>query len=159
MLDKNLEPKQGVLTNPIDFDTKAFKELQTIILEKAKKLSENEKRQIELFALQIKMEDYLKADISSEHLIEIGDFLRRYLEKLKVKQNKFASYIGLKPSNFSKILSGDRKINLELAFVLGHLFEVEPLLWIQIQLKNEYLKLKSEKEQVARQYRLSDLVK
>ncbi|MEM6726110.1 MAG: helix-turn-helix domain-containing protein [Bacteroidota bacterium] len=158
MLDKNKDPKQGVLTNPIDFNSKAFREFQAIIHEKASALSDDERRQIELFSLQIKMEDYLKKGIHSGEVIEIGEFLRSYLKKLKIKQNRFAHYIGLKPSNFSKILSGERKINIELAFILGHLFELDPLIWIQIQLKNEYMKLKTEKEESARQYRLSDLV-
>ena len=69
-----------------------------------------------------------------------------------------AEYIGLKPSNFSKILSGSRKVNFELSFILGQIFNLDPKVWMLIQVKNEYLELKKEKEKYFQNFKLEDLV-
>ena len=101
----------------------------------------------------------MKSNEGSSNMITVGDFLRLYLDKLDIKQNKLANYIGLKPSNFSKILSGSRKVNFELSFILSRIFNLDPKVWMLIQKKNEYLELKKEKENYFRKYKLEDLVK
>ncbi|MEO0777794.1 MAG: addiction module antidote protein, HigA family, partial [Bacteroidota bacterium] len=80
------------------------------------------------------------------------------LERLGIKQTKLARYLGLKPSNFSKILSGSRKLNLELSLILGQIFELDPQLWMSIQLKNDYEALKHAKGAAYQNYCLGDLV-
>ena len=70
------------------------------------------------------MEDYVRSTEGNSEILTVGSFLRLYLKALCIKQNKFAIYIGLKPSKFSKILSGSRKLNMEQSMILGHLFNM-----------------------------------
>ena len=122
---KNIEPKEGVLTSSMNVNNKEFKEFQVFLSDKAKSLTDKQRLNIELLSLQIKIEDYLNSNEKDIELISVGDFLRLYLDKLGIKQNKLAEYIGMRPSNFSKILSGSRKVNFELSFILGRIFNLD----------------------------------
>ncbi len=139
-------------------DSKEFKELQLFLSNKADNLSEKQKIQLELFALQVKMEDYIKSTDSEDNITTVGDFLRLYIDKLGIKQNKLASYIGLKPSNLNKILSGTRKVNFELSFILGQIFNLDPKIWMLIQVKNEYIELRNNRDVYFKNFKLEDLV-
>jgi plasmid maintenance system antidote protein VapI len=75
-----------------------------------------------------------------------------------LKQNELARYIGLDPTNFNKILSGKRKVNFELSFMLSQIFNLDPKTWILIQVKNEYLELKRDKLKNFKKYKLEDLI-
>ena len=156
---KNIEPKEGVLTSSMNVNNKEFKEFQVFLSDKAKSLTDKQRLNIELLSLQIKIEDYLNSNEKDIELISVGDFLRLYLDKLGIKQNKLAEYIGMRPSNFSKILSGSRKVNFELSFILGRIFNLDPKIWILIQVKNEYLEMKKEKANNFKNYKLEDLVR
>lgn len=104
------------------------------------------------------MEDYLNAHDDETPALSVGDFLRLYIEKLGLKQNQLAKYVGLDPTNFNKILSGSRRINFELSFILSQIFQLDPKVWILIQTKNEYLALKRNKGDYYKQYKLEDLI-
>ncbi|WP_421946542.1 helix-turn-helix transcriptional regulator [Phaeodactylibacter xiamenensis] len=156
--DRKMEPDNGALTTPMNADNKEFKELQLFLKNKADELDEKQRLQIELFALQIKIEDYLDAHEDEDHITEVGEFLRLYIDKLGLKQNELARYIGLDPTNFNKILSGKRKVNFELSFMLSQIFNLDPKTWILIQVKNEYLELKRDKLKHFKKYKLEDLI-
>lgn len=134
-----------------------FKELQLFLLDKASSLNKKEQLNIELFAMQIKIEDYLKSNDDENNIITVGDFLKLYLDKLNLKQNKLANYLGLNPTNFNKILSGNRKVNFELSYTLSQIFNLDPKAWILIQVKNEYKELKKNKSKYFQQFNLEDL--
>lgn len=151
--------ENGALTNSMNTDSKEFRELQLLLLEAADSLSEDQKINIELVALKIKIEDYLAAQLNKEELITVGQFLSLFLKKLNIRQNKLASYIGINPSNFNKIITGERKINFELSNILGHLFGLDPLIWMQIQVKNDYLSLSKSKRSFYKKFKLKDLMK
>lgn len=102
------------------------------------------------------MEDYLKSEGQDVRLA--GEFLKLYLKTLYIHQNKFAKYIGLNPSNLSKLISGERPINYELALIFGKLFNNDPMLWIEIQAKNELRKLKKARKEKYHNYSLHDLI-
>jgi len=157
--NKKLDIQDSVLTTSMDVKSKEFKELQLFLSDKANSLTKKQKNKIELLALQIKIEDYLNSNEGEIDVITVGDFLRLYLDKLEIKQNKLANYIGLKPSNFNKILSGSRKISFELSFMFSQIFKLDPTVWILIQVKNEYLELKKEKEKHFKKFKLEDLIK
>ena len=72
-----------------------------------------------------------------------------YLDKINVKQDEFAKHIGVSLSNFNEILSGQRNVSIELSLILGQLFEIDPKLWLQIQLKNDYIKMEKKKDSYA----------
>ena len=151
------EPDSGMLTSQMDFDTKGFDEFQAILLKKSKERSIEKKRNIELLALKYDMEDYVRSE--GKHVKSVGDFLKSILKSLQVRQNRFAEYIGLKPSNLAKLMNGERSINYDLAIIFGHLFNHDPMLWIEIQAKNELYKLLVAKRNKYDNYTLNDLVK
>ncbi len=153
-----IDLENGVLTSSMDVNSREYKEFQLFLSGKVDAQGKKQRIGTELFALQIKIEDYLESTIESDGIITIGDFLRLYLDKLDIRQNKLAGYIGLRPSNFSKILSGSRKVNFELSFILSRIFQLDPKVWMLIQVKNDYLQLKMEKEEDFEKYRLEDLV-
>lgn len=143
----------GVLTVPFDIESDDFHELKAIILNKTREQTSAQKRKIELLALKYQMEDYVEKEDGK--IKSVGDFLRQCLNSLHIKQNRFAEYVGLKPSNLSKLLNGERPLNHELAIILGDLFGIDPMIWLEIQTKNELTKLKESKTKI---YRLDDLV-
>lgn len=153
---KNIET--GVLTASMNVENREFNALQLFLKKRADALNEKQKLELELFALQIKMEDYLNAHEDEQDVLTVGDFLRLYLDKLNIKQNVFAKYLGLNPSNFNKILTANRKLNFELSFMLGQIFNVDPKIWMLIQVKNEYIKLKNDKAEDFKRFKLEDLV-
>ncbi len=59
--NKNREPENGALTSSMNVKNREFKEFQLFMKNKAASLNEKQKLQLELFALQIKVEDYLNA--------------------------------------------------------------------------------------------------
>ena len=77
---------------------------------------------------------------------------------MNIRQNKFAEYIGIKPSNLSKLISGERPVNFDLALVFGRLFNHNPMLWIEIQAKNELKKLSDASREKYASYSLNDLI-
>ncbi len=156
--NKNIEPENGILTSSMNVENKEFKELQLFLKNKSASLSKEQKSKIELFALQVKIEDYLNFHEDENQLTTVGEFLRLYIDKLGLKQNKLAKYIGLNPTNFNKILSGKRKVNFELSFMLSQIFNLDPKIWILIQVKNEYLELKKSKAKYFQKFKLEDLI-
>ena len=86
-------------------------------------------------ALKFKMEDYLRSD--GKQSLLVGDFLKAYLSAFEIRQNKFAQYIGVRPSNLNKLIKGERALNHELALVFGKIFNTNAMLWLDIQDKNK----------------------
>lgn len=150
------EPTNGMLTNQMDIETDEFNDFQAIMLNKSKNQSEKRKREIELLAIKFQMQDYLESE--NTELKQPGLFLKEYLKTLRIPQKKFAHYIDINPSNLSKLIKGERPINYELAIILGKIFKTEPMLWIEIQAKNELQRIRSTKPKRFNQYSLRDLI-
>lgn len=146
--------KAQVLTDRMDVGTREFNEFQAILLNKSKERSNEQKKVVELMSLKFKMEDYLNS--KDKHSKLVGDFLKAYLNAFEIRQNKFAEYIGIKPSNLSKLIKGERSLNHELALVFGTIFGNDPMLWLDIQDKNKLYELSKTKE--IKKYSLDDLI-
>ncbi|MDG5800661.1 addiction module antidote protein, HigA family [Marinilabiliaceae bacterium ANBcel2] len=154
--DSNTEPTNGMLTNPMDIGTDEFKDFQAILLNKTKSRSEAQQREIELLSIKFQMQDYLESEETELKLP--GDFLKKYLKTLDIPQKKFAHYIELNPSNLNKLIKGERPINYELAIIFGKIFNNDPMLWIEIQAKNELKKIRNTKTRRFKNYSLKDLM-
>jgi len=156
MNDQSKSLTSGVLTEPMDIG-QGFDQFQALLLNKKKDQTEAQRRNVELVSLKFKMEDYLTSKTNDEFKLP-GDFLKAYLKALKIKQNKFAEYIGLRPSNLNKIIKGERPLNSEMALILGRIFNQDPMIWLEIQTKNELMKLSKSKSQKLKTYTLQDLI-
>ncbi len=157
MKKKTKGPQENMLTQRMDVGTQGFDDFQAILKNKSQKRTENQKRKIDLLTIQYQMEDYLVSDKSE--VKSVGDFLRTILKTLKIQQKQFAEYLGLKPSNLSKLINGERTINYDLALIFGQLFNHNPMLWIEIQAKNEMNRLLHAEKKKYSVYSLNDLVK
>jgi plasmid maintenance system antidote protein VapI len=78
---------------------------------------------------------------------------------LNVSQKNFAKFIEFDSSVLSKILNGERAVNPELSLKLGRLFPAEPLLWLEIEAKNELHRLLKINPVSFEKYSLSALLK
>ena len=156
MGEKIKEPEKGILTNEMDTNSNDFDKFQAKLLNRSRERSVEQRRNVELLALKYQIEEYLQSDKNEIKLA--GAFLKQYLKTLQIKQTKFANYIGLKPSNLSKLLSGERPINYDLALILGKIFNVNPMLWIEIQAKNELNRLEDAQDKKYYNYSLKDLI-
>jgi addiction module HigA family antidote len=145
-----------ILTDRTNVGTDEFNEFQAILLNKSKERSKERNNLIELMALKFKMEDYLRSDVKQSVLV--GDFLKEYLAAFEIRQNKFADYIGVRPSNLSKLIKGERSLNHELALVFGKIFNNDPMLWLDVQDKNKLYELSKSKRREIKKYSLKDLI-
>lgn len=152
---KNLKDAQ-ILVDKTEVGTDEFNEFQAILLNKSKERSKEQNNLIELMALKFKMEDYLRSD--GKQFLLVGDFLKDYLAAFEIRQNKFAEYIGVRPSNLSKLIKGERSLNHELALVFGKIFRNDPMLWLDVQDKNKLDELSKSKHREIRKYSLKDLI-
>ena len=151
------EPQESTLTQRMDVGSQGFNDFQAILLSKSRKRTESQKMGIDLLSIKYEMEDYLISDKSE--IKPVGEFLKTILKTLKIQQKQFAEYLDLKPSNLSKLINGERTINYDLALIFGRLFNHNPMLWIEIQAKNELKKLLRAKSKKYSVYSLTDLIR
>jgi len=153
---ENNKNKTQVLTDRMDVGTREFDEFQAILLNKSRERSNEQKKVVELMSLKFKMEDYLNS--KDKHSKLVGDFLKDFLNAFEIRQNKFADYIGIRPSNLTKLIKGERSLSHELALVFGTIFQNDPMLWLDIQDKNKLYELSKVKKNEIKNYSLEDLI-
>lgn len=150
------DPKKGLLTESMDIGTEEFQDFQQFILSKANSRTQAQRIFTEQMALRYRMEDYLNTE--PEQQVSIGSFLRSFLTATGIKQSKFAQYIGLRPSNFSKLLTGERKLNLELALTLESIFTIDAMVWLGIQTQNELRNIPTSTMEKLTKFSLAELM-
>ncbi len=99
-----------------------------------------------LLSIQYKIEDYISNDNDSLEVLKILDFVKLYLKAFNITKKSLASYFEIEDSNLHKYLSGERKLNAELAMKLSSFSRTNPEYWFRIQIKNELIKFRSEKK-------------
>lgn len=154
---KQTEPIQGVLTERMDVHSPEFNTFQAMLLTTSRQQTKNQKNAIEIAAITIQMEDYLKADPIPEPK-SVGIFLNHFLTTLNIRQNKLATYLNIAPSNLNKIIKGERQINSEFALKIGKIFGINPMLLLKIQLKNELSEIEKYQHTQIEKYTLQDLI-
>ena len=141
----------------MDIGTPEFEKFQAVVLNHVRAQNVATNLKVELMAIRIDMEDYVLSESTSE-VRRAGDFLRDFLKVLGIRQNKFAEYLGINPSNLNKLLSGERPINSQIALILGQIFDVDPMLWLEVLYRNELRKLYTTKQQELERFSLKDLI-
>ena len=144
---------QGV----VNINSSDYKDLQKAVQEHVKKQSFRQKINYELISLKLQIENYVE-EIEPVAIVSPGDFLRKYLKAINIKNKEFANYIELEEANLSMIMKGKRKINTELAYKLGQIFNINPNYWLLIQSKNELLLIGNKQKTTLKKYRLNDLL-
>ena len=135
---KSLVFHETALSNKFEPSNEELNEIKVAMLKVTKAIPEKRKVQYKINALVHEMEDYLKNDNPNE-FIPVGSFLKESIKILNVKNKEFAEYIGMEAPNLSAVISGKRKLNLELADIFGQLFNTDGKLWLQLQIKNDWM--------------------
>lgn len=141
----------------VNINSKDYKGLQKAVQKYAQKQSFQQKIKYELIGLKLRLESYIEEKEPTE-IISAGAFLRQYLKAISIKNKVFATYMEIEEANLSMILNGKRKINTELAYKLGQLFNINPNYWLLIQSKNELLQLDNQRKIRFKAYKLQDLL-
>lgn len=102
-----------------------------------------------LLSIQYKLEDYIQNDSDDEEMLKILDFVKMYLKALNLTKKKLATYFEMRDSNLQKYLSGERKLNAEVVLKLSAFSHTKPEQWYRVQVKNELIELKKEKQNTA----------
>lgn len=146
----------GVLTEPMDIGTKEYEDFKLLIRSKVAETSKDERIKISLLGLKYSMEDYL---YSNTKIKEVGNFIKQFIQLIEVKQIEFANYLEIRPSNLSKILNGERRLNIELALILEKLSDIKAEVWLGVQNQNEIRKMQKSHSKQFRKYKLKELIK
>lgn len=144
----------GILTESMDIGTKEYADFKLLIRSKVAETSKDERIRISLLGLKYHMEDYLQ---SKSKVVEVGSFVKQFINLIEIKQVEFANYLKLRPSNLSKILNGERRLTIELALILEKLSNINASLWLRIQNKNELNKMQKSLSKQINKYRLNEL--
>jgi plasmid maintenance system antidote protein VapI len=121
-------------------------DLNKIITSHSQKQSKERLIRNELLSIQFKIEDYIQNENEQVPALKILDFIKMYLKTLNITKKELANYFEMKDSNLQKYLTGERKLNTEMALKLSGFSHVRPEYWYRIQIKNEPSELKKEKK-------------
>ncbi len=139
------------LSNEKKWDTDKLSRIEALIKQESKKQSKARILKNNMLAIQYEIEDYLENEkISVDKTLEIGHFVKLYLDEMNLTKIKFANILELQPSNLHKYLTGTRKLNADLALKFSYFFNTKPEMWIMIQAKNEIVQMKLEKGNVSK---------
>ncbi len=144
----------GILTESIDIGTREYEDFKLLIRSKVAVTSKEERIKISLLGLKYHMEDYI---LSNSKEIEVGSFVKQFINLIEIKQVEFAKYLKIRPSNLSKMLSGERRMTIELALILEKLSNINADLWLRIQNKNEINRIQKAHSKQFNKYRLKEL--
>jgi antitoxin HigA-1 len=122
-------------------------QLSDFISEQSKKQSKERLLRNKLLSIQYQLEDYANnADPQPE--LRILDFVKMYLEALNISKRSLSQYFEMHDGNLHKYLSGERKLNAEIAMKLSSFSHTKPEQWFAIQVKNELSELRKDKNAV-----------
>ena len=150
------ELKSGELTEGMDFGSKEYEDFKLLIRSKVSETSKKERIEIGLLSLKYHMEDYI---LSKSGKVAAGKFVKKFIEVIEISQKDFANYLGMKPSNLSKIISGERRINVEMSLILEKLSKIEAELWLGIQNHNEIRRVQKSNIRQMNKYNLKELLR
>lgn len=110
-----------------------------------------------LLGFRFSLFHYLETENPKE-IIQLGEFLYKLLDQIKVRKGAFAEYIGISSQNINKYFNGDRKFAIEHLLKLEKLFDVPAETLLEIQLKNELIQMKQSHKGEYDNYKLEDLL-
>lgn len=133
-----------MLVNDI-WNAKKKEDLKKFISTQSQKQSKERLLHNRLLSIQYKLEDYINENAVDKQELRILDFVKMYLKALNITKNSLAQHFEMEPSNLHKYLTGERRMNAELAMKLSSFSHTKPEYWFSIQIKNELIKLRQEK--------------
>lgn len=130
-----------------NWSSSTLDEMKRIAVENASKRSPQRIMRNRLLAIRYRMEAYTeKIDGVSGEIVYIQTFVTEHLNILNISFNKFAKALDTDASNLNKYLNGQRKFNSIWAVKIGNFFHTPPEIWLKIEMKNELIRIQSEKK-------------
>ena len=142
----------------VNINSSDYKELQKSVQAHYKSRDKQDIIRFKVISLRLQMESYI-ADHSPKNIKPPGFFLKEFISAIGIKNKEFAKFVHIEESNLSAIINGKRKINTELAFILGLTFDLNPNHWLLIQSKNELHRIREKENKDFNQYNLENLLK
>lgn len=140
----------------VNINSTDFKVLQSMIEERSKSLTPEEKLSNILLSIRFQMESYLERE---ENTIKaVGLFIKSVIKELGIKSRDLAIYLDYEESNLSSFLNGRRKLNTDLAMKLGRIFKLSPTLLLNIQVHNELKEFEEVNNNKYLNYKIDDLL-
>ena len=121
--------------------------LNSFISGHAKRQSGERIMKNKLLSIQYQIEDYANSTEPQPEL-RILDFVKMYLKVLNISKRSLAQYFEMQDGNLHKYLSGERKLNAEIAMKLSAFSHTQPEQWFAIQVKNELSELRKDKKKI-----------
>lgn len=100
-----------------------------------------------MLGIQYRLEHYIHNLLfdpetgESIEYVSLHDFVKQYLKFLKISQKQLAELFEMKDSNLHKYLTGERKLNTDIAFKLASFTKTTPEHWLRLEIRNELKKL------------------
>ena len=148
--------KKGALTEKMNLQSTEYADFKLLIKSKVNASSKGDRIEIAILGLKFEMEDYLA---SNKKNTPIGSFIKQFIGAVEIKQVQFAEFIGVRPSNLSKILNGERRLSLDLALILESVSKIKAEKWLMIQNRNEIFKIRKLKKAELSKFKLQQLIK
>jgi len=120
--------EEGLMTESMDSLTKKYEDIKAALID-----------------LKSEMINYLNA---KNKRLEVGHFIKLFIEAVEIKQIEFANYLGLTSESLTELLTGQSQLNIELAFILEMLTNINAELWIGVQSHNEQMSEGSQEDKV-----------
>ncbi len=146
--DKDFNVEIGLNDNT-EWSRNKLAKVKAFIKSEATKRPPERRLKNEILAIRYQMEEYLsEIELDEGRLVTLEAFLNAYLKALKLPLRKFARSIDTTDGNLKKYLSGERKFNIPLAMKFANFFHTSPDLWLKVQVKNDLIQLKQQKDQI-----------
>jgi addiction module HigA family antidote len=141
---KNMNARKEIKVKEIWNDQKQ-QDLKKFILSSSEIQSRERMIKNELLSIRFQMEDYIENEKSDQPKM-IQDFVKLYLNALRITQKRLAGLFEMESSNLHKYLVGDRKLNSDMILKLSAFTHTSPELWLRLQVKNELIGINREKK-------------
>jgi addiction module HigA family antidote len=146
------------------WNEKRLKGLREFIIVESGKQSPEQQLEYQMLGIQYRIEHYIhdllidvEGDGSTDYL-SIHDFVKMYLKLLNVTQKQLAELFEMKGSNLHKYLTGERKLNTDIAFKLASFTKTTPEHWLRLEIRNDLKKLGGTKAAEFEKYGYQNLV-
>lgn len=144
----------GIGGRSVNVESEDFQYMRRMIAERYEALDPITKIKNAILGIRLEMQTYL-AGGDSDSIKSVGYFIEELLKAAGVSKKHFAKYIGYDYANFIALTKNRRKINYDTAIKMGQTFQIDPLLLLRIETKNEMTHALSKLET---SYRLEDLI-
>lgn len=118
--------------------------LKAFIMAEPEFKSESHVLRMQLLSIGYKIEDYILNEDDNNFQLKIADFVKLYLDELKLSHESLANVLDISVQQLHEYLQEERKLDVKFVLKLSHFTHTNPEYWYKIQDKNELIELRQE---------------